>query len=458
MKKLLLTAVCGLVAGQLAVAQTPRCGIDRVRAYMIQQHPELLSAMALQRDKTAADGAAADRAAGTARKTAGEVMIPVVFHVVLTQSQFDRIGGTAGIEQRVLSQMEVINEDFNAANADSTGIPAVFRSRFGNAQIRFALAHRKPEGGGYVSTPGYEVKIITGTDTVYNVDGGTRGSTYSCSDAKYNTAKGLPAWDPARYLNVWVVRITDYNSEGILGITMPPSYIVNYGMPTAEKGVVITYGTLGRRRLATDYYYEAPLDKGRTLTHELGHFFELDHVWGLDPGCGTDDDGIADTPPQDDANYFCPQFPKDNCTHTNGGEMFMNYMDYVNDGCMHLFTHDQVQRMQQQIAAGGNSYPLTTHPELTEWPEAVAAVTPGQSLTIAPNPATTQVTVAAGEGWEKLKALSIVDMAGRAVKAVPLQGMRNGALNIDLSGLDKGIYMVLCRFEAETISRKLILQ
>jgi hypothetical protein len=384
------------------------------------------------------------------------VVIPVVFHLILTQTQFNRIGGAEGIEHRVYSQIEVLNEDFNRMNADSTRIPDVFKPLYGNARIRFALAHRKPEGSGYVATPGYEVKILTGNDTLFNMQGGSRGSGLFCSDAKYDTHKGLPAWDPTKYLNVWVVRITDYNQEGVLGVATPPSFVSRYGIPINERGVVLTFGVLGRRRHFTDYFYQAPLDKGRTLVHEIGHYLELQHIWGNADGCQVDD-GINDTPPQNTSNHGCPSFPKANCTNSNGGEMFMNFMDYVNDGCMHMFTHGQVAVMQQQVAQGGLSWPLTQNPELTWWPTDVATTTEAaRSLTIAPNPATDRATIhaAADAG---LKQVTLTDMAGRVVKSVSLQ-QPGEVVSMDLAGLNKGIYVVLCRFETETVSRKLILQ
>ena len=89
---------------------------------------------------------------------------------------------------------------------------------------------------------------------------------------------------------------------------------------------------------------------GRTVTHEVGHWLNLDHVWG-NGGCGSDDQ-VEDTPVQDDASSGCPTFPlTDNCTSSGSGVMFMNYMDYVDDNCMNMFSQGQATRMMAAINA-----------------------------------------------------------------------------------------------------------
>jgi hypothetical protein len=85
----------------------------------------------------------------------------------------------------------------------------------------------------------------------------------------------------------------------------------------------------------------------RTTVHEIGHWLGLRHIWG-DAICG--DDRIADTPPQLDKNFGCPSFPhrpNNTCGSDANGEMYMNYMDYVDDGCMTSFSKGQVKVMQE---------------------------------------------------------------------------------------------------------------
>jgi len=90
---------------------------------------------------------------------------------------------------------------------------------------------------------------------------------------------------------------------------------------------------------------QAPFNLGRTLTHEMGHYLLLDHIWGN--GCGVDDD-VADTPNQAGENYDCPSFGASSC---GSNDMFMNYMDYVNDACMYMFSAGQSSRMENFISS-----------------------------------------------------------------------------------------------------------
>ena len=101
---------------------------------------------------------------------------------------------------------------------------------------------------------------------------------------------------------------------------------------------------IGYRYFGTTGVVQAPYNKGRTATHEVGHWLNLDHIWG-DSNCGNDQ--CNDTPVQQSSNYGCPNFPStSNCTgNGNNGDMFMNYMDYTNDACMNMFTNDQKSRM-----------------------------------------------------------------------------------------------------------------
>ncbi len=454
MKKTLLLTVVSSILFCAATGQTnpARCGIDAVRAHIAQYQPSLLPAFSVARQ------APQEQADALTTDDYATVTIPVVFHVLLTETQLARIGGLAGLEQRIVSQIDVLNEDYNAGNADSADIPEVFRPLYGNARVRFGLARRHHATG--AAFAGYQLKVLApGADSAYEIYSGSAGSKYFCSDAKYDSHKGLAAWPVDRYLNIWVLRITENGREGVVGITTPPSFTVS-GQVLAqykdEVGVVLSYGALGRRAGVFDYFFQSELDQGRTLTHEIGHFFELDHIWGINPGCTTDD-GIADTPPQEDANYFCPSYPKQNCTNSAGGEMFMNYMDYVNDGCMHLFTHGQVARMRQELAPGGRSYSLTVNPDLVRWPAGIPAAEQHPELIIAPNPAAGYTMIYTTEATMP-REVSLWNMMGQRVKTVPLQEVQHGAFRVDLSGVATGIYTIRCRYAAETISRKIAVQ
>ena len=162
----------------------------------------------------------------------------------------------------------------------------------------------------------------------------TNKTSWSTNDAvKKTTLGGLNPTDPAHYLNIWVCNL----GNGILGYAQFP------GGSSATDGVVILYSSLPGGSAA-------PYNKGRTATHEVGHYLNLRHIWG-DATCGSD--LVSDTPLHNTANYGCPASGhKSTCTGTPV-EMTMNYMDYTDDACMYMFTNGQKSRILSVFAAGG---------------------------------------------------------------------------------------------------------
>ncbi|PZF72521.1 zinc-dependent metalloprotease [Taibaiella soli] len=396
------------------------------------------------------------RVNGALERGTGISPIPVIFHIVVDSALYNQMGGATGIANRVNTQMDVLNRDFNRQNADSSQIPAVFKTVYGNANIQFGLAHRQPDG---TTTPGYEIKIVS--STVANSIAGGSNSLFSA--AKYSNQGGLDAWDNTKYLNVWVTKTGANTGNVILGVTVPQSSI-NYGQAAqAEKGIVLSGYAIGVQSSATNgQTFISGITGGRTLTHEMGHFFEIWHVWGDDNGrCpghpGGHDDDIADTPPQADATYGNPTFPLyDSCSAAGtNGIMFMNYMDYVNDNAMHIFTNDQIINMQASL--NGENYTLTQHPELLAWPTAVTNVEQKNNFDIYPNPTTGSFNISFN-GSGVLKAIHVLDMMGKNVQTININNQQNGIYPIDLSGMSKGIYFVQCQFDEGVISRKIVLQ
>jgi hypothetical protein len=284
-------------------------------------------------------------------KTTAVSAIPVIFHVILNASQLAQAGGTTGIKKRCDSQIAVLNRDYNRQNPDSTLIPAGFKPVYASVGIKYGLAHTDPTGHG---TPGYEIKTITAT--------GFGGSDSSYARAKYASwGGGLDSWDETKYLNIWVINFTDF--IGLLGITTPRTFVGggtgSYIFDLGDVGICVSYDAFGKRSAPGDFY-KAFIDKGRTLTHELGHFWGLAHTWGDDGGLcpgdpGGADDGFSDTPPEGD-HHFGHNAPPifDVCSPSGNGVMTMNYMDYTDDSAMQMFTLQQ--------AASMNGY-LTTNPD-----------------------------------------------------------------------------------------------
>jgi pregnancy-associated plasma protein-A len=246
------------------------------------------------------------------------VTIPVVVHVVYKQPQ-ENIS-----DAQVKSQFVVLNRDYRALNPDKSKVPTPWKGLVTDAKIQFKLATKDPNG-----------KPTTGITRTQ-----TSKSTFGVDDAvKAKSTGGANAWNPKKYLNLWVCKL----SGGLLGYAQFP------GMPAKTDGVVITYTAFGTVGSA-----QSPFNKGRTATHEIGHWLNLRHIWGDTEDC-SGSDMVADTPNAATPNYGKPRFPHVSCSNGPNGDMFMDYMDYVDDDAMCMFTTGQVARMRATLAGARSS-------------------------------------------------------------------------------------------------------
>jgi hypothetical protein len=246
------------------------------------------------------------------------VTIPVVVHIVY-HTAAENLS-----DAQIQSQIQVLNRDYGAQNPDKSHAPSVWRGLIVDSQIRFTLATKDPKGK---RTTG-----ITRTAT-------PRASFSTHDEVKHAATGGADAWPAAKYLNLWVCPL----GGGLLGYAQFP------GGPAVTDGVVIlgtAFGTVGTAA--------APFNLGRTAVHEVGHWLNLSHVWGDTSDCGGTDH-VSDTPKAQLPNYGTPLFPHVTCQNGPNGDMFMNYMDYVDDKVMVMFTHGQVARMQATLAGPRSS-------------------------------------------------------------------------------------------------------
>ncbi len=368
--------------------------------------------------------------------------IPVVFHIVLNTNQQLLLGGADGIKQRIISQLEVLNQDFNAENGDRDQIPGDFLPLFGDAGVHFALARQAPDGS---PTDGFH--IITTNQLGFLSEGGT-GSGFGFSNAKYSTTGGVNAWDPTSYLNIWVINpiIATGNNSVLLGLAIPYFFVENNSAPRTEMGVILHYQAFGKRNGLGDRYIKGA-DLGRTLTHEVGHMFNLFHVWGDDDGkCpfnGGDDDGVADTPPQGYPTSGCPStYPVvDGCTKTSPGIMYMNFMDYTDDRCVYMFSKGQVERVQQTLQPGEAMFSLTQHPDLLV-PPPIGQGTVTNKVTIYPNPADDVVNILYERKTSDVKGMYVVDLLGQVVASQEVTE-QSSYYHFNLSGVQTGFYILV---------------
>ena len=294
------------------VAQAQRiCGSEAYKQQLLQTNPSLqnsFDAVELQIAKATKKFAARDT-------TLNEVInIPVVIHVIY------KTAAQNITDAQINSQLTALNNDFANLNADKAKRPGVFSGLAADVRIKFCLAQVDPQG-----------KKTTGI-----VRKSTTVDLFTADDAMKSSLRGgNNSWDNKKYLNIWLCALTGRS----LGYATPP------GSNADIDGVVIAFdvfGTVGNLR--------ASFNKGRTATHEVGHWMGLKHLWG-DTDCG--DDGIDDTPRQKTYNFGIPTFPNvTTCSPNANGDMFMNYMDFSDDAAMNMFTNDQKKRMRALFATG----------------------------------------------------------------------------------------------------------
>lgn len=262
--------------------------------------------------------------------------IPVVIHIV---HNGDCIGTGENItDAQAISQINVLNQDYRRlastpGGANTTGLAV-------DVEINFILAKRDPSGN-----------PTNGIDRVQT-------AIASYNNAAVETEKANTIWDPTKYLNMWTFRFGG-DLDGVLGYAQFPTGSTLTGIPAGTTtantdGVVASYDAFGT--IAENdgtFILNTTYNLGRTMTHEVGHWLGLRHIWGDNSTCpatnsNTDKDYCADTPAATAANFDCIVI--NSCVAAPGNDMVQNYMDYTNDACMDTFTANQKTRMQTVMA------------------------------------------------------------------------------------------------------------
>jgi len=269
------------------------------------------------------------RAERRAGRTMAEVLnIPIIVHVV---HNGEAVGVGMNISQaQIQSQIDVLNEDFRKM----AGTPGSNNNPVGaDVEVEFCLSP-VDRNGNPMTEPG-----------INRINGNRADWTQDQID---NQLKPTTIWNPNLFYNVWSVKFAA-SEVGLLGYAQFPDQTGLQGIPAnspaSTDGVVIAYFTCGSSSKGNFPVLQAPYDKGRTLTHETGHWLGLRHIWG-DGRCA--DDFVGDTPSQIGASSGCPNPLTQSCP---GGQpaMVQNYMDYSNDGCKNIYTQGQKDRMRAAI-------------------------------------------------------------------------------------------------------------
>lgn len=219
-----------------------------------------------------------------ARGGDGSYTIPVVFHVL-------HLNGAENISnEQIFDAMEILNEDFNKLNADTLAHPG-FRPIIGDARVNFKLATLDPLGN-----------CTNGIDRIR-----TTQTLWGGANSKFNP------WPRRMYLNIWV-------NKTMAALSSAAGYFT--GAPSSADGIMILNNYTGSIGTGNP-------GSSRALTHEVGHYLNLPHVWGgtNDPNVVCGDEGVSDTPITQGWNFCPPVEQRAECDRQPFEDVFYNFAD-----------------------------------------------------------------------------------------------------------------------------------
>lgn len=325
------------------------------------------------------------------------ITIPIVVHIVWRNKEQDIS------DVQIFSQIEALNRDFNGANLEVENLPEEFEGDFAKIDIEFCIASTDPQNN---PTTG-----ITRTQTsIENI--ATSGKIF------FSDEGGKDAWDTERYLNVWVGEMR----EGILGFGSLPNTV-----GPEQDGVVVNYLYFGTAGVAT---FGEPYNLGRTLTHEVGHYLNLLHPWGLQKGDCDEDDLVDDTPIQSNTYKGCPSYPMTTCGEN---EMTMNFMNEVDDRCMVFFTQGQKERMLASLDLFRSG--LLNGIECNN-----KSIFPQGEIRLFPNPATNLLNIETESDISDEGMVTVFDVMGRLLYSESI--LLNTIYPLNITLLENGLYFI----------------
>ncbi|MBL0340353.1 MAG: T9SS type A sorting domain-containing protein [Bacteroidetes bacterium] len=402
--------------------QIQRCGTDEHQAALDLAFPEL------KKQRTALNEAADRLILENPEFKAGLVVtIPVVFHVLYTNTAQNIP------DNRLFEQIDVLNKDYSRTNVDAINTRSMFLPVAANTQIQFCLAQRTPTG--------------TATDGIVRV-------SYTGSFPN-NPHTVSPEWDHTKYLNIYIGDL----GGGLLGYAnLPPG-------STGNDHVVALYSAVGGPNVPGTI---SAYDLGRTITHEVGHWLNLQHTFNSGcvgtsaNNCATSGDFICDTPPTANPAFGCPTNTPNTCTEVtpfpppytaNMVDMYENYMDYTDDNCMNIFSLGQSTRMNAAITTL-RSQLLTS---LGCVPVGVNEILDPSFITISPTISNGKFEVQFNFPAATSVSLELMDMGGRKIYDSIQKIAYSSTINIDLSDKAEGVYMLRASTEKGFLVKRIVI-
>lgn len=358
--------------------------------------------------------------------------LPVIFHII---NNGESVGtGTNLSQAQVNSQFDVLNEDFRMLNADVANTPSVWMPLAGDMGLNFDKALVDPNGN-----------ILTepGIDRVNRYTMGWTAGPYNMSYID-NTIKPQSVWDPYRYLNIWVMNV----GNGLLGYCTFPVNSGLCGMPngtadTLRDGIVLHYQATGRTG-----NLQIPYDKGRTATYEIAQWLGLKRL--CQSSCGSD--CVADTPVGDYSYGGCVLFPQVSTPCSNGpnGDMFMNFMSYVDDSCKYMFTLGQKGRIDTTLTNGVFQSAL----RLSNVVSGIKNISPFGKVSVFPDPASEKCCISFSKNITCT--MNVYSLPGEKIYSTLISNSER--TEIPVSHLPNGVYLLEFAGAKGVYTQKLVVQ